>query len=397
MAVDGRTAAPAGGQKYLVLVAAVAMQLCLGATYSWAVFVGPLRNILGLSQGAAQLPFTVFYFVFPATMVIAGFFLSRIGPRLSAMLGGALFGAGWVVASFGSHHFVFVVLGIGALAGIGVGFAYIVPIAVCIRWFPERQGFVTGIAVAGFGGGAALIGQIAGRSMETDGVTPFTLFRVLGIVFGLIVVVAGAMMRFPGKNPGGGPARWNVRDILRRREFPRLYLAMVAGLAAGFAVNANLKELAPADAVGVGLLSVSLFAVANALGRILWGALFDRLGASMALRLNLVAQAAVLVAGVLLARGPEAFALFAAAAGLNYGGVLVLYASTVGRVFGVERVGQVYGLLFTANIVAAPAPVVCGLVFDRFGSFAPALLVLAVLMLAAARGVIPQQKPESTT
>jgi MFS transporter, OFA family, oxalate/formate antiporter len=395
MSVDGRADAPGG--RSLILVAAVAMQLCLGATYSWAVFVGPLRNALGLSQGAAQFPFTVFYFVFPATMVIAGSLLSRLGPRLSAMLGGALFGGGWVVASFGSEQFVFVVLGIGALAGIGVGFAYIVPIAVCIRWFPERQGLVTGIAVAGFGGGAALIGQIAGRALGMDGVTAFTLFRTLGIAFGLIVAVAGTAMRFPVAEPGRGPVQWNVRVLLRRKEFPRLYLAMVAGLAAGFAVNANLKELAPADALGVGLLSVSLFAAANALGRILWGALFDRLGAPMALRLNLVAQAVVLLAGILLAGEPAVFALFAAAAGFNYGGVLVLYASTVGRVFGVESVGQVYGLLFTANIVAAPAPVVCGLVFDRFGSFAPALLVLAALLLAAARGVVLWQKPESTT
>jgi OFA family oxalate/formate antiporter-like MFS transporter len=233
--------------------------------------------------------------------------------------------------------------------------------------------------------------------MGMDGVTPFTVFRTLGVAFGLIVAVAGAVMRFPAADHRVGPAPLKVRDVLRRREFPRLYLAMVAGLAAGFAVNANLKELAPADAVEVGVLSVSLFAAANALGRILWGALFDRLGASMALRSNLVAQAAVLLAGILLIRGPAAFALFAAAAGFNYGGVLVLYASTVGRVFGAERVGQVYGLLFTANIVAAPAPVVCGLVFDCFGSFTPALLVLAAMMLAAAGGVVLRQKPGSTT
>jgi OFA family oxalate/formate antiporter-like MFS transporter len=387
--------AGATGGRYLILAAAVAMQLCLGATYSWAVFVGPLRAGLGISQGAAQLPFTVFYFVFPATMVIAGLLLSRMGPRLSAMLGGALFGAGWVMASFGAHQFVFVVLGIGALAGIGVGFAYIVPIAVCIRWFPERQGFVTGIAVAGFGGGAALIGQIAGSSLGMEGVTPFNVFRTLGVAFGLIVAVAGAAMRFPAADHRGGPVPLKIGDVLRRREFPRLYAAMVAGLAAGFAVNANLKELVPAGALG--LLSVSLFAAANALGRILWGALFDRLGPSMALRSNLVAQAAVLLAGILLVRGPAAIALFAVAAGFNYGGVLVLYASTVGRVFGAERVGQVYGLLFTANIVAAPAPVVCGLVFDSFGSFTPALLVLAALMLAAAGGVVLREKPVSTT
>lgn len=387
--------AGATGGRYLILAAAVAMQLCLGATYSWAVFVGPLRAGLGISQGVAQLPFTVFYFVFPATMVIAGLLLSRMGPRLSAMLGGVLFGAGWVVASFGAHQFVFVVLGIGALAGIGVGFAYIVPIAVCIRWFPERQGFVTGIAVAGFGGGAALIGQIAGSSLGMEGVTPFTVFRTLGVAFGLIVAVAGAAMRFPAADHRGGLVPLKIGDVLQRREFPRLYAAMVAGLAAGFAVNANLKELVPAGALG--LLSVSLFAAANALGRILWGALFDRLGPSMALRSNLVAQAAVLLAGILLVRSPAAIALFAVAAGFNYGGVLVLYASTVGRVFGAERVGQVYGLLFTANIVAAPAPVVCGLVFDSVGSFTPALVVLAALMLAAAGGVVLREKPVSTT
>jgi OFA family oxalate/formate antiporter-like MFS transporter len=166
---------------------------------------------------------------------------------------------------------------------------------------------------------------------------------------------------------------------------------MVAGLAAGFAVNANLKELAPAEAAGAGVLAVSLFAVSNALGRIVWGAVFDRIQASTALRLNLAAQAAVLVAGVLLVNGPVGFSLFASAAGFNYGGVLVLYASSVGHLYGVERVGEVYGLLFSANIVAAPAPVLAGLVFDRTGSFVPAMLCIALLLLlAAGSGIVAE-------
>lgn len=139
--------------RYLILVCAVLMQVCLGATYSWSVYVQPLKTLTGLAQGPVQIPFTVFYFVFPLTMMVAGGFLPRIGPRRSAMAGGLLFGGGWLLAGLGSHSFIFTVMGIGALAGVGAGMAYIVPIAVCIRWFPKSKGLVTGIAVAGFGGG----------------------------------------------------------------------------------------------------------------------------------------------------------------------------------------------------------------------------------------------------
>jgi len=135
----------------MILVAAVIMQLCLGATYSWSVYVQPLRQLTGLMQGTAQLPFSLFYFAFPATMMFAGQFLSRLGPRRCAMLGGILFGGGWMLAGLGRLNFLYTVLGIGFLAGIGAGFAYIVPIATCIRWFPKHQGLMTAIAGARFG------------------------------------------------------------------------------------------------------------------------------------------------------------------------------------------------------------------------------------------------------
>ena len=109
-------------KRYLILLAAVVMQLCLGATYAWAVFVAPIKAVSGLGQGPVQAPFTVFYIAFPATAIVAGMLLGRIGPRRSAMLGGLLFGGGWVVAGLGSDHFAFTVLGVGLLGGIGVGF-----------------------------------------------------------------------------------------------------------------------------------------------------------------------------------------------------------------------------------------------------------------------------------
>ncbi|MDP3282861.1 MAG: MFS transporter, partial [Desulfobacterales bacterium] len=177
-------------RRYIILVSAVIMQMCLGATYSWSVYVEPLRKLTGLLQGLVQLPFSVFYFAFPFTMIFSGFFLKRFGPAFCAVSGGILFGSGWILAGFGGNHFGFTITGIGLMGGVGAGLAYIVPIATCIRWFPERKGLVTGIAVAGFGGGAAFVSQAAGMMINSMGKSPFEAFTLFGITFMILVSMA---------------------------------------------------------------------------------------------------------------------------------------------------------------------------------------------------------------
>lgn len=116
----------------LVVSAAVAMQMCLGATYSWSVYVQPLRELTGLMQGPVQLPFTLFYFAFPATMIASGSLLPRLGPRRAAVMGGLLFGCGWMLASLGSRHFAFTTVGIGLLAALVFDHtgSFIIPLTV---------------------------------------------------------------------------------------------------------------------------------------------------------------------------------------------------------------------------------------------------------------------------
>ncbi len=368
-------------KRFTVLGAAVLMQMCLGATYSWSVYVQPLRELTGLLQGTAQFPFAVFYFVFPAVTVLAGTLLPRLGRRRCAVAGGLLFGAGWLVAGLGGTDFGLTVLGIGCIAGVGAGLAYIVPISTCILWFPERRGLVTGIAVAGFGGGAALVSQIAG-GMLADGATPFHVFRWFGAAFALVVALSGLAMADRPDHPGRETGPLPLREVLPHRAFRLLYLAMLVGLAAGFAVNANLKEFFPSSA-SRGVTAVSLFALGNAAGRVAWGGLFDRTASGTAACWNLFAQAALFAAGPWLVESAGGFLAFSLLSGMNYGGVLVLYASSTARVWGSGRVGQVYGWLFSANIPAALAPVAAGLVYDRAGTFTPALAGLAFLLAAA--------------
>ena len=162
-----------------------------------------------------------------------------------------------------------------------------------------------------------------------------------------------------------------------------LFAAMTTGLAAGFAVNANLKELSAAASVQAGIAAVALFAVANAAGRLTWGALCDRLQVHTVVKANLLAQAVILAASVPVLTVPNGLLLFAALTGFNYGGVLVIYASTVARLWGADGVGQVYGLLFSANILAAPVVLIAGGVYDYTGGFTPVLYGLAFLLVLA--------------
>ena len=371
-------------KRYLILSSAVVMQMCLGATYSWSVYVKPLKELTGLSQGPVQLPFSLFYFAFPATMMLSGTLLPRLGPKRCAVAGGLVFGSGWLLAALGSRHFVFTLLGIGLLGGVGVGLAYIVPLAVCVQWFPRHKGLVTGLAVAGFGGGAALVSQIAGKLMNDGGKSPFETFRILGLAFLVLVSCAGLAMQYAPEVKKKGITRLMLSEVVGRREFWILYIAMFTGLAAGFAVNANLKELAPGLDLETGLLAVSSFAIANALGRIIWGMVFDRSRSAAAIQVNLLFQAVVLASSIWLFRWQVGFLLFALLAGFNYGGVLVLYAASTTRIWGNEQVGQVYGLLFSANIPAALSPVIAGFGYDVFGHFTLSLVILTMLMIAAA-------------
>jgi MFS transporter, OFA family, oxalate/formate antiporter len=374
-------------KRYLILVSAFLMQMCLGATYSWSVYVQPLKALTGLSQGPVQSPFSLFYFAFPATMIFTGSLLPRIGPRICALIGGLLFGAGWLLAGLGGRHFGFTIAGIGILAGVGVGFAYIVPIATCIRWFPEHKGLVTGIAVAGFGGGAALVSQIGGWLMNSLQMTPFATFACFGAGFLVIVLPAGWTMQNP---PGDGEVRrpkLKVRRVVLSAPFVLLYAAMFTGLAAGFTVNANLKELFTGGGAVIGVAAVSLFALTNALGRVTWGFFFDRFTAVRMLQTNLLLQAGLLLAAPLILLGSAGLLFFAAVAGFNYGGILVLYASSTARIWGAEQVGQVYGWLFSANIPAAVFPVLAGYGYDRWHSFAIPLCLIAAMLLAAVLGV----------
>src|SRR6202047_2218075 len=186
-----------------IAIAGVFLQIALGAVYAWSVFRAPLAKQFGWSISEVTLSFTISIFVLGVASFFGGLWLNRKGPRIVALTGGALYGLGVFLASF-SHNLSWLYLSYGVIGGIGLGFSYIVPVAVLVRWFPDRRGLITGIAVGGFGAGALVTAPVATRLIQSVGV--LQTFTYLGIAFLVVTVAAGYFMQNPPE--GWKPAGW---------------------------------------------------------------------------------------------------------------------------------------------------------------------------------------------
>src|ERR1700751_4411179 len=188
--------------RWVIAIAGVFLQIALGAVYAWSVFRVPLAKQFGWSISEVTLTFTISIFVLGFAAFFGGLWLNHKGPRIVALTGGALYGLGVFLASFW-HSLLWLYLSYGVIGGIGLGLGYIVPVAVLVKWFPDRRGFITGVAVGGFGAGALITAPVATRLIQSVGV--LTTFAYLGVVFLIVTVAAGLLMQNPpdGWRPEG--------------------------------------------------------------------------------------------------------------------------------------------------------------------------------------------------
>src|SRR6202048_1941790 len=180
------------------------MQMALGAVYAWSVFRIPLAKQFHWTISEVTFTFTISIFVLGVAAFFGGLWLNKKGPRVVALTGGFLYGLGVFLASFSANKLWWLYLSYGVIGGIGVGFAYIVPIAVLVKWFPDRRGLMTGIAVGGFGAGALVTAPVATHLIQSVGVLP--TFAYLGLAFFIVCVASGYFMQNPPD--GWKPAGW---------------------------------------------------------------------------------------------------------------------------------------------------------------------------------------------
>src|SRR5216683_8085255 len=270
--------------RWIIAIAGVFFQIALGAVYAWSVFRVPLTKQFGWSISEVTLTFTISIFVLGISAFLGGLWLNRKGPRVVAITGGILYGLGVFLASFSANKLWWLYLSYGLIGGIGLGLSYIVPVAVLVKWFPDRRGLITGIAVGGFGAGALITAPVATRLIQSIGV--LHTFAYLGIAFLVVTVVAAYFMQNPPENwkpegwrPTAAQASqraardYSLGGALKTWQWWVLWLLLFLNTSAGISVISQesplFQELARVTAVAAaGMVGVA--SIGNALGRVFW-------------------------------------------------------------------------------------------------------------------------------
>lgn len=371
--------------RFLILSACVLIQLCLGGIYAWSEFVPQLSASYDVSVAQSQLIFGVSIATFAGTMVWSARLVERRGPRLVASIGGALFGLGYLTAALSGGAFPLLLLGVGVLAGMGTGFGYACPLPICMRWFPEHKGLVTGIAVAGFGGGAVVLASLTDLLMR-GGLDVLAVFQWIGVAYAVIMLLAAQVLRFPAR-PAADRPRCTPRSavLLRDPSFIALVVGMFAGTFAGLLVIGNLKPLGLSAGLSAtwATWTISVFAAGNVAGRIIWGRIADRLG-RMAIPASLAFLALALTVLTLTGmRWPLAIVAASFLVGFGFGACFVVYAAHTARRYGIDLFGKAYPLVFLAYGAAAiVGPWVGGWLYGVSAGYSTALwLSVAIVML----------------
>ncbi len=403
-----------------IILGAILIQLCLGAIYAWSVFTAPLKEA-GWTVAETQYVFTAGLVSFAIVMVIAGRLMPRFGPRKLAIAGGVVLGSGYLLASLhGGTEFWSVFVGVGFIGGAGIGLAYVVPIAVGMRWFPDKKGLITGLAVAGFGFGAMLWVKLAGawgNLIATLGLG--TTFAVYGIVFLSVVLVGGLWMVFPPENwrpkgydPGqagsaavSGAGDFTSGEMLRTLPFYLILLTFAISASAGL-MTIGLMKLFPMQAlIASGMDSVAasaaagtamavFFSLANGIGRIVWGAMSDRIGRKTAIILMMASQGVVVLLFQFMAGSEYLLYLGAAIIGFNFGGNFALFPTVTADTFGAKHIGQNYCWVFLAyGIGGIIGPVLGGKLGD-LNNYPLAFTICGTLCFVALGIIAPLAKPE---
>ncbi|MEW6711575.1 MAG: MFS transporter [Candidatus Riflebacteria bacterium] len=375
-----------GVHRWVVLAACVMLQVVLGGIYAWSSFVPALMEKSGFTAGQCGAVFGLTVAVFAVSLIPAGRFLQIYGPRVTAVTGSLLFGAGYVLASYSAENYLQLLLSYALIVGTGTGFGYVCPLTTGMKWFPDNRGLVTGVSVAGFGGGAIVLSLFAGHLTAVHGFGVFEVFRVTGFLFGSLAFFSSLLIVDPENfEQNQQLEKEPIAAYLLQPSFMLILAGMFAGTFAGLTVVGNLKpmmlEFGLTDELAT--LAISLFALGNIAGRIGWGQIHDRLGS----RLTILGAKALLFVSILGLHTPGSEYLLLAAVvftGAGFGGCFVIYASTIVEKFGVRLFSRLYPVCFLGYGAAALlGPWAGGWIADIYGSFSGAInLAMATVLLA---------------
>jgi MFS family permease len=406
--------APPGWSRWLVPPAALSIHLAIGQVYAWSVFKPPLESALGLSGTLSALPFQLGIVMLGLSAAFGGTLVERNGPRWAMCVSLVCFSSGFLLAALGAatRQYWLVVLGYGFVGGIGLGIGYISPVSTLIKWFPDRPGMATGIAIMGFGGGALIASPWSGQMLESFGAASGGIalaFLVHGLVYAVFMALGVLLVRVPpaGWKPQGftppavaGTARLvsvadvSARSALRTPQFWCLWVLLCCNVTAGIGI---LERAAPmvqdffaGTSAPVSVASsagfVAMLSLANMSGRFVWSSVSDIIGRKNIYRVYLGAGVLCYLAIALAGNASKPLFIVCTMLILSfYGGGFATIPAYLKDLFGTYQVGAIHGRLLTAwSTAGVLGPLIVNAVADAqstAGRHGPALYSASVYIM----------------
>lgn len=377
----------AGFNRWLIPVAAVLVHICIGSVYAWSTFNRPIKAVFPHDPSWFSPPYTTFstaLVLLGLTAAFGGTWVERRGPRAAATAAAILFGSGLVIGGIGLAAGLswLVFVGMGVIGGMGCGLGYIAPVSTLVKWFPDRRGMSTGMAIMGFGAGAFLAGYLNVYFMNMLGVAKTIM--ALGLAYFIIMMAGALIIRRPpaGWLPEGWTPPVKVNPMITHRNLSRnaaiqtaqffllwgiLFINVTAGIGILAQASPMMQDLFQKTAIEAGVV-VSLISLFNAGGRFFWASLSDYIGRRNTYVVFFVVQFILflLIPGFAVRREWAIFESALFVVFTMYGGGFSTIPAFLADMFGAENVGAIHGVILTAWSAAAIAgPVIITELSDR--------------------------------
>ncbi len=342
--------------RYGVAMAGVVLHLMIGGVYAWSVFTKPISQQTGWRETAVSFAFSLAIFFLGMSAAFMGRLVEKFGPTVTGTIASICYGSGIALTGLAvqSHQLWLLYLAYGVIGGLGLGSGYVTPVSTIIRWFPDKRGLATGLAIMGFGFAALLTGPVAQKLMATVGVA--NTFYILGAFYFLVMIVAAQFIKKPRPHELPQAIAQNAQRLsltgqeLRTRTFAFLWFMFFINITTGIGLVSAASPMAQnmttmtasAAAVMVGILG--LF---NGFGRLAWATLSDYIGRPLTYSLIFILDIAMLFV-LLFFKTPFIFALALCLLLSCYGAGFSVIPAYLGDVFGTKQLGAIHGYILTA-------------------------------------------------
>ena len=381
--------------RWIPVIAGIAIQLCLGTAYIWGVFQPEVTKLFGWSNVTAGYTFSFLLGILTIGSTIGGKIQDKFTPKPVVLGGGLVLGAGFILASYTTAAAPWWLwLTYGCIGGFGMGMIYTTVIATCQKWFPDKRGLITGIIVSALGFGGLVFTPVASALIKSTGV--LQTFMWLGVIFIVVCTIGSQFVVNPptGFKPEGWvpPAPkegshivqdFSPAEVLNTPQFYMVIVAFMLATAAGLMIIPYAKVLGVSGGLTkeVATYGVMVIAMFNSFGRLFWGGVSDKLGRKNTLLiLTLMATASILFVAaaqsylILVLIGIVAF---------SYGGFLGTFPALTADFWGIKNMGTNYGMILLGfGIGAVASPFIAGYVKDQTGGFFWAFIIASAASFA---------------